>query len=358
MKNAINISFCLPVYNAQDYVDSCLKSILSVEGVEYEVILIDDCSTDSSFEIISGYALKHPNVRVLKNEENKGVSYTRNRLINEARGEFIWFVDPDDMIVPSAAEVFYKTAKKEEVNCVYANHLRVPENSEKISVYGNFKDYKVVENKNLQLKDAYTCKNATEFNEIGALVVWQGLIKKDFILKNKIYFYNELQYGEDLLFHYDILLCLDKFVKFDGVCYNYRISKNSATSKNKTETKVMKLYKNSYFMYEIFKKYLQNGKYDGNNNVTSETWLKKMMFLSAVNVIKTLAKINDKTFFNEQLKLIKKQSLFNYVNKNKNEFLRGKNKFYLAVLSNPLRLRIVRLFMKKATEEKNYGNET
>ena len=180
------VSIVIPVYNVEKYVGLAIQSILKVEGITYEVVLVDDLSTDNSYKIISDYKSKYDNIRVYQNQENKGVSYTRNRLIKEARGEFIWFVDPDDMIVPFMAETFYNTAIKENVNCVYANHLCVVEDSEDISVYGNCKDYKVIKNKNIQLKDGYTCKNVVNINEIGTLVVWQGLINRDFLINNKI----------------------------------------------------------------------------------------------------------------------------------------------------------------------------
>ena len=62
------------------------------DGINYEIVCIDDCSTDSTYEVLISLAKQYKQIRVLKNKQNKGVSYTRNRMIDEALGKYIWFV--------------------------------------------------------------------------------------------------------------------------------------------------------------------------------------------------------------------------------------------------------------------------
>lgn len=82
MMNNILISFCLPIYNVVDFIDECLQSVVNQEiiGV-YEIVCLDDCSTDGSYELLKQLADKYCNLRVLQNAHNSGVSFTRNELI-------------------------------------------------------------------------------------------------------------------------------------------------------------------------------------------------------------------------------------------------------------------------------------
>ena len=89
MNNDIQISFCLPVYNVVNFVEECLQSIVSqcFVGMGYEILCLDDCSTDGSYELLKRFTDRYPNMKVLQNERNLGVSFTRNELIRKACGK-------------------------------------------------------------------------------------------------------------------------------------------------------------------------------------------------------------------------------------------------------------------------------
>ena len=91
----MKLSIVIPVYNAERYIEECLASILPEMNEGMELLLIDDGSTDSSYQLIQKY--KSENIRVF-HHENQGVSYTRNVGIMEARGDYIQFVDADDRL--------------------------------------------------------------------------------------------------------------------------------------------------------------------------------------------------------------------------------------------------------------------
>ena len=94
------ISVILPVYNVEKYLKRCLESILVQSWNDYEIILVDDGSTDSSAQICDLYAEKYEMIRVI-HKENKGLSDTRNRGIEEASGEYVYFPDSDDWLEPN-----------------------------------------------------------------------------------------------------------------------------------------------------------------------------------------------------------------------------------------------------------------
>lgn len=103
------LSILIPVYNNEKYLPRCLDSVLAQTWKDYEVIVVDDGSTDSSYDLAKGYAAKDPRVRAYR-FENKGVSASRNRALDLARGEWLMFVDSDDYIKPKMAETLLKTA--------------------------------------------------------------------------------------------------------------------------------------------------------------------------------------------------------------------------------------------------------
>ena len=109
----MKLSIVIPIYNAEKYIEECLASILPEMDDEIELLLIDDGSTDSSYNVIQRY--EKSNIRIL-HHENHGVSYTRNRGIAEAAGTYIMFVDADDRLSPGWSKVVLKEcARKADV---------------------------------------------------------------------------------------------------------------------------------------------------------------------------------------------------------------------------------------------------
>ena len=95
----MNYSFIVPVYNCKDYLSACVQSIRAAGLTDYEILLVDDGSTDGSGAVCDALAEKYPQVRVI-HQENGGVSSARNRGIREAKGDYILFVDADDTLLP------------------------------------------------------------------------------------------------------------------------------------------------------------------------------------------------------------------------------------------------------------------
>ena len=109
------ISVIVPIYNVERYLPACLESIVQQFINDYEAILVDDGSTDSSRAICDEYAAKHPQFRVI-HQENQGVASARNRGVSEARGEYIIFLDSDDFLVPNSLSGLLDLANKNELD--------------------------------------------------------------------------------------------------------------------------------------------------------------------------------------------------------------------------------------------------
>lgn len=112
--NKNRISIIIPVYNAEDYLDRCLESIIEQSFTSYEVILVDDGSTDSSPLICDRYSATDPRFRTI-HKQNGGVSSARNAGMNLAKGEYLMFTDSDDALLPDALERMMEDVMDEDV---------------------------------------------------------------------------------------------------------------------------------------------------------------------------------------------------------------------------------------------------
>lgn len=108
------LSIIVPVYNAEDYLDRCLISILEQNFASYEVILVDDGSTDSSSLICDRYSETDPRFRTI-HKKNGGVSSARNAGLDLAKGEYVMFVDSDDALLPDALDVLFENLTGEDI---------------------------------------------------------------------------------------------------------------------------------------------------------------------------------------------------------------------------------------------------
>ncbi len=126
----VQISFCIPVYNVKDYIGACIHSIYAQNLLYFEIICVDDCSTDGSLEELKRIAENHQEITVLSNASNRGIGYTRNRAIQNSTGKYLWFVDADDMLVPDTAGLYYEIAEKTRADVVLGKCICIPKSSE------------------------------------------------------------------------------------------------------------------------------------------------------------------------------------------------------------------------------------
>lgn len=116
------VSVIVPVYNVEKYLKQCLDSLIAQTLKEIEIICVDDGSTDLSLNMIYEYQ-KHDDRFKIIHQENQGLSSARNAGLKEATGDFIYFCDSDDYIHPSAMEICYFTAKRENVDVLSFNYI-------------------------------------------------------------------------------------------------------------------------------------------------------------------------------------------------------------------------------------------
>ena len=120
----LKVSIIVPIYNAQKTLERCIESILNQDFSDFELLLIDDGSKDDSGKICDVYAKKDHRVRVI-HKENSGVSASRNLALQEAKGEYLQFLDADDWITPNATRLLVESLEQNHCDMVIADFYRV-----------------------------------------------------------------------------------------------------------------------------------------------------------------------------------------------------------------------------------------
>lgn len=127
------ISVILPVFNVACYIQECLESILQQDFRQaYEVILVDDASTDGSIDSCRQYTADYPEkIKLIECELNSGVSVARNLGLEQARGKYLMFVDPDDILPPSALSILFNAAEQYNADIVKGNLVLFDDNRQR-----------------------------------------------------------------------------------------------------------------------------------------------------------------------------------------------------------------------------------
>ncbi len=120
---ANKISIIIPIYNVEKYLNDCLDSVFRQSYQDFEVIAINDGSTDNSLKIIESYKEEHSERLTIIDQENKGISASRNAGINASKGEFIYFLDSDDFIPPNMLEKCIQYFSNHDVDSIFFNAI-------------------------------------------------------------------------------------------------------------------------------------------------------------------------------------------------------------------------------------------
>ena len=120
----VKVSIIVPVYNVEKYISRCLNSLINQTLDDIEIICVNDCSTDNSFETVKEYAVKDSRFVLIEHEINQGLGSARNSGIGIASGKYIIFIDSDDYIDTDYCEKLYNTAKKYDADIVVTNLLK------------------------------------------------------------------------------------------------------------------------------------------------------------------------------------------------------------------------------------------
>ena len=218
----MKISVILPCYNAERYLNACFESLFAQSMRDFEVIFIDDGSLDGSLAIARRCAGRDDRIRVFA-QENQGVSAARNLGLSHARGEWITFVDGDDILPPDALETLLSGAA-EDVDMVVCPHETFDERGHARRVWPETRWYR---------QNGEQKKNAAVLRLIEGdcvLNIMCGkLIRRALIEREHIRLVSGVKMAEDALFNLETVLCARNIAYVHHVAYRYRIHSASAT---------------------------------------------------------------------------------------------------------------------------------
>lgn len=218
------VSVIIPAYNIEDYIGRCLDSIISQTYKNLEIIVVDDGSRDHTGEILDNYAKKDRRIKVI-HKENGGVSSARNKGIEVAEGDYIGFIDGDDLIEPEMYKILVDLLEEENADIAHCGYQMVF--PDRIDYYHNT-GKKKIQTTEEGLKDLLS----GEMIEPGLV---NKLYKKELIKNCRL---NEtVKINEDLLMNYQLFKLSQKSVYYDITPYSYMIRSSSATGANSLITK-------------------------------------------------------------------------------------------------------------------------
>jgi glycosyltransferase involved in cell wall biosynthesis len=238
------VSIIVPVYNAEKYIEETLQSILNQDFKDFELIVIDDASTDNSFKKIKEISKKDQRIKIFKNKTNKGRAGTVNVGFSQSKGEFIAFCDADDLMYPERLKKQFSFLKKNsEIDLIYGNIIKFwPNNIEKLRKAATFKNsseplniLKQESKKNKNYKHASSILHSKDY------IPGSSIIFRKKIIDQGIKMDENLKNSEDCDFNFQIIGAGYKIAKIPIVTFKYRIHKNQK-SNNKSKMEKAKKY--------------------------------------------------------------------------------------------------------------------
>ena len=228
----MSLSIIIPVHNTEQYLAECLKSVLSEINIDDEIILVENASTDHSWEICQKYAEKYKTVKAVQ-MESAGVSKARNYGIRLAKGDWITFLDSDDCIDPSIIHMAHKLNNNSDIDVVLFRYCYL--NADLVSETSFSEEIKHVDSDLLRRSVLQFGKYEKQINKFATLdnmtiwTCWGKLYRKRLIDEKKIYFPEELFLSEDTAFVFQVYCNTDKIFSSQMIAYYYRVTPDSAS---------------------------------------------------------------------------------------------------------------------------------
>ena len=231
------VSVIIPTYNSASYIAKALKSVFAQSYDNWEIILIDDASTDATLRIVDCFA--DPRLRVIKNERNFGVSCGRNLGIQQARGKWIALLDSDDWYAPQRLEQLIAAGEANDADLV-ADNLWLINEGEREHWSTLFAECSQVELSGDTLIDAVQFVTSDRLPAINAKRSWslgyaKPLIKREFLLRHQIWYDENLKVGEDFSLYLECLGYQGRFYLLEQPYYYYRIREVSLSTRKPIE---------------------------------------------------------------------------------------------------------------------------
>ena len=303
----MKLSVVVPFYNAEPHIERCLYSLVNqnINYTDYEIILIDDGSTDYGIKIAEDFKNSHENVFIYS-QYNQGLGATRNRGIELAKGDYIYFIDADDYLAFNTLDIILKHAEELDLELLGFDTVA----TEKIDLFTSKTTKRVYETTVLKGVDFLV---GYKYHRLEA---WWYIIKRDYLLKTRFKF-EEGKFMEDAIFTFNIFLNAKRTMFLPIDAHRYVKTHNSIMNNNKQEhlLKVIEDYISLVFRFNSLVSQITK------NNVTNALKIiENIKFKSTVSIyfmffklIKSKMTINEINDILRQLKKINMYPLKNFI---------------------------------------------
>ena len=233
------ISVIIPLYNTEKYIGECLDSLLAQTLKNFEVIVVDDCSTDSSPAIVQSYAEKFGGrLKISRMVKNSGCApLPRNKGLTLSRGEYIFFMDSDDTVTKTALAEMYALAKEHDADVVYCEKFFQSDANGQNAILVDSNGSRKVSEPTLEPDSlAERVKYIVVNNFWGT--PWVKLCRRTLLLENELFF-QKVRPCDDHLWSYSLFFHARRFLRVPNAVYIWRMSEGSATRSKKTPLQEM-----------------------------------------------------------------------------------------------------------------------
>jgi len=216
MEEKYEVTIGIPAYKAVDYIGKTMESALSQTFASIEYLIVDDCGNDGTIKVVERLQKEHPrgkDIRILYNKQNLGVGKTRNIILDQAQGEYLFFLDSDDILEPDAIEKMMRAACQYQAEVVYGSWIRVDNVHHSLAQHHYYPDLQFVKSGELAM---YAFKNYSSFR----ISVCNALFNLHMIRSNNLYFI-DTEFWEDMAFTYDLVPKVNRAVLLSDITYHY-----------------------------------------------------------------------------------------------------------------------------------------
>lgn len=210
------VTIGIPVYQAVDYIEATMLSALTQTYESIEFLIVDDCGNDGTIDIVERLQREHPrgsHIRILRNDRNLGVGPSRNRILDEAQGRYLYFLDSDDTIEPNTIELLVGTMQASHSDIVYASYERVDNIKHTPTQQFIYPALSMQHSGDLAL---YAFQNYGTFQTS----VCNCLIDTAFLRETNLRFIDAM-FWEDMAFTYELVIKVKKAVLLPDITYHY-----------------------------------------------------------------------------------------------------------------------------------------
>lgn len=262
-----NLSVIIPMYNAKDYIVSCINNILSQTLDGIEVVVVNDCSTDDSMEICRKHFGNNPNVQLINQPENMGPGEARNTGIKSAKGQYVTFVDSDDAVRKDAYSAMFEAAQKDNADVLHVTGVLmqiVDEAPLDLNELTEDEIFRVTldegDKKNGLISEDMGDRLSRWLSHEYHWAIWNKLYRRTFLLDNKIFF-GKMKFAEDQVFSFTCLCRAKNYSVLPGEWYMYRIGGDSLSRGRKNASFMIKALTSQLQMPEYMNRAMDGIKY-------------------------------------------------------------------------------------------------